>query len=101
MADGPALPAPDESTLPLGGPYTLTILRPVGGVVKSAGIVCGTSGEACTVTMPGPMTVGLQATADPGYVFLEWTGNCSGSNWTYALALEGPRTCSATFTAGK
>jgi len=87
-----------NSVLPLGGPYTLTVVRPSGGVLKSAGIDCGTNSEACAVTMPGPMTISLQATADPGYVFLAWTVNCSGRSSSYALALEGPRTCGAVFT---
>jgi hypothetical protein len=95
---GPSVPAPVDSVPPIGGPYTLTIARPSGGVVKSAGIDCGTRSQVCTVTMPGPMTIGLQATADQGYVFLAWTGNCSGASSASWLALEGPRTCGATFT---
>ena len=94
---GPSVPPPDDNILPLGGPYTLTVARPSGGVVKSAGINCGTNAKSCTVTMPGAITIGLQAGADPGYVFLAWTGNCSGSSSSYALALEGPRTCGASF----
>ena len=82
-----------------GPPYTLTITRPSGGTVNSAGINCGTSGIACSVTMPGPMTLGLLATPGAGYVFSGWSGNCSGTNASFALALQGPRTCVATFTA--
>ena len=87
----------DSSALPIGAPYTLTIQRPSGGAVKAAGIYCGTTGTSCTATMPGPMTVTLQAAADSGYVFLAWTGHCSGSNASFQLALEGPRTCGASF----
>jgi hypothetical protein len=96
-----SVPAPDQSALPLGAPYTLTIVQPSGGEVKSAGINCGTNTRSCAVTMPGPMTIGLLATADPGYVFLAWTGHCSGSSPGLWLALEGPRTCSATFAAAR
>jgi uncharacterized repeat protein (TIGR02543 family) len=78
-------------------PYSLTVARPSGGSVRAAGINCGTKGRSCDVTMPGPMTLGVQATADSGYRFLEWTGNCSGSGSSYALALEGPRSCGASF----
>ena len=88
-----------SSALPLGAPYTLTIQRPSGGAVKAAGIYCGTTGTSCTTTMPGPMTVTLQAVADSGYVFLAWTGHCSGSNANLQLALEGPRMCGASFIA--
>jgi hypothetical protein len=88
----------DASGLPLGAPYTLTIVQPTGGVVKAAGVNCGTHANNCTVSVSGPMTMGLQATPDPGHIFLEWTGNCSGTSASYSLALEGPRTCSAAFT---
>ena len=94
---GPSVPPPDDSVLPLGGPYTLTVIRPSGGVVKAAGINCGTHSKSCAVTMPGPMTLGLEAAPDPGYVFLEWTGHCSGGRAYYALSLEGARTCGASF----
>lgn len=93
----PASPAPPSSGLPIGAPYTLTIHRQSGGVVRGAGINCGTTARACTTTMPGPMTLGVQATPDPGYRFVEWTGHCSGSNASYAIALEGARTCAASF----
>ncbi|MFO7695075.1 MAG: hypothetical protein R6V57_18480 [Vicinamibacterales bacterium] len=95
--DGASTPPPDGSALPLGAPYTLTIVRPTGGVVKAAGINCGTGAGACAVTMPAPMTVGLQAVADAGYVFAGWTGHCSGTAPSQAMALEGPRSCGATF----
>jgi uncharacterized repeat protein (TIGR02543 family) len=49
--------------------------------------------------MPAPLWLGLQATPDPGFSFTGWTGNCNGTQASYSLALAGPRTCSATFTA--
>ena len=94
---GPSVPPPDDNVLPLGAPYTLTVTQPTGGTVKSAGINCGTRSKSCTVTMPGPMTLGLQAVADSGYKFLSWSGHCSGTVASYALALEGARTCAANF----
>jgi uncharacterized repeat protein (TIGR02543 family) len=93
----PPPPPPGDGGLPLGAPYSLTVARPSGGTVRAAGINCGTKGRSCDVTMPGPMTLGVQATADSGYRFLEWTGNCSGSGSSYPLALEGPRSCGASF----
>jgi hypothetical protein len=96
-AGGPGVRPPDDNVLPLGAPYTLTITRPAGGTVKSTGINCGTKSSACTVTMPGPMTLELRAVADRGYTFLNWSGHCSGTSTSYALALEGPRACTATF----
>jgi hypothetical protein len=94
---GPSEPPTDDSSLPIGAPYTLDVLRPSGGLVKGTNINCGTTAKACSVKMPGPMTMTLQARADRGYLFLGWTEHCSGSSSTYALALEGPRTCGAAF----
>ena len=83
----------------MGAPFTLTITRPSGGRVNAAGIDCGTKGKQCSVTMPAPLWLGIQATPDAGYSFTGWTGNCSGTQPSYSLALAGPRTCSATFIA--
>lgn len=88
---------PDDVGLPLGAPYTLTIVGSNGGGVRAAGINCGTTRKSCAVTMPGPMNIGLQATPESGYVFLGWTGHCSGGSPGYLLALEGARTCGADF----
>ncbi len=94
--------APTDGTAPpLGPPYTLTVARPAGGVVRAAGIACGTNAPTCAVTMPGSMRIGLEATPDSGYAFTGWTGHCSGFSPGYLLALEGPHTCGATFTPAK
>ena len=85
-------------TWPTGAPYTLTIVRPSGGTVNGAGVNCGTVSSACQVTMPASMTIGMQATADAGYVFSGWSGHCAGTNPSYWLALNGARTCSAAFS---
>jgi uncharacterized repeat protein (TIGR02543 family) len=92
-----SVPPTTDGGLPLGPPYTLTIVRPSGGVVKGPGINCGTNPKSCELTEPVPMTIALQATPDSGYIFLDWTGDCSGSSAFYRLPLEGPRTCSASF----
>ena len=82
-----------------GPPYTLTINSPAGGKVQGAGINCGAGGTACSVTMPAAMTLGVSATASSGYVFTEWTGDCTGTSPSQWVSLNGPRTCGATFTA--
>ncbi|HSP91554.1 MAG TPA: InlB B-repeat-containing protein, partial [Vicinamibacterales bacterium] len=82
-----------------GPPYTMTISpRPTGGTVTGAGLNCGTGGGLCAVTMPAPMSLGIQATAAAGYTFTGWSGNCTGTSPGIFVWLGGARTCSATFT---
>ncbi|MFO7695517.1 MAG: hypothetical protein R6V57_20715 [Vicinamibacterales bacterium] len=83
--------------LPAGPPYTLTITMPEGGKIQGAGINCGAGGTVCSVTMPASMTLGIGATPSSGFVFGGWTGDCSGTNPSLWVALNGPRTCGATF----
>jgi uncharacterized repeat protein (TIGR02543 family) len=81
-----------------GPPNTLTITLPAGGTVQGAGLNCGAGGTACAVTMPAPMRLGITATASSGYTFTGWSGDCSGTASSTWVDLNGPRTCSATFT---
>ena len=83
--------------LPSGPPYTLTVTPPAGGQIRAAGIRCGAGAATCSVTMPAAMQVGLEAVPSAGYTFLGWSGDCSGTAPAYLLALNGARTCSATF----
>jgi len=83
--------------LPAGPPYTLTITPPTGGSIQGAGINCGAGGTACSATMPAAMTLGIGATPSAGFVFGGWTGDCSGTNPSLWVALDGPRTCGAAF----
>jgi hypothetical protein len=101
-SSGPSEPPSNSSDLPSGPPYTLTVELPAGGFVKAPPYIkCGTNGSACTVTVPGPMTITLQAKADRGYVFTGWAGHCLETSANYTLALEGARTCRATFVRTK
>jgi hypothetical protein len=81
------------------GRFRLTVPRPSGGTITGAGINCGTSGSVCQVTMPSSMTLGLQANADTGFVFSSWSGDCTGTNPSTWLTLDGVKTCGAVFTA--
>jgi hypothetical protein len=79
--------------------FRLTVTRPSGGTIAGAGINCGTSNNVCQVTMPSSMTLGLQATADGGFAFSGWSGDCAGTNPSTWLTLNGVKTCGAVFTA--
>ncbi len=84
--------------LPTGPPYTMTISpKPTGGSVTGAGLNCGVGGSLCAVTMPAPMTLGLQATPAAGFVFTNWSGDCSGTVSSIFVPLTGARTCTAVF----
>ena len=84
---------------PTGPPYTLTITPSTGGRVQGAGLNCGAGGTQCSVTMPAPMTVGIDGrTPPPATCSAGWTGDCSGTTTGVWVALNGPRTCAAIFT---
>jgi hypothetical protein len=81
------------------GAFQVTVVRPAGGTVWAAGITCGTGGSDCDETLPTAVWLGLQATPDPGYAFVNWTGDCSGTSPGYALTVSGVRSCGAVFTS--
>jgi len=77
------------------GPKTLTV-RVVGGgsVVSSpAGIDCR---QTCTRTFPFGTSVTVTATADPGYSFAGWSGDCAGTS-PCTLGMSANRLVTATF----
>ena len=57
--------------------YTLTVTNGGGGTVTSnpPGINCGSD---CTESYPGNTYIALVATADPGFKFTHWSGDCTG-----------------------
>ena len=79
--------------------YQLTVSRPSGGTIYSAGINCGSTTSTCNVTMHASMPLGLQAAPDAGHRFSGWTGDCTGTSPSYTLQLNGAKSCGATFTA--
>jgi uncharacterized repeat protein (TIGR02543 family) len=44
------------------------------------------------------MTIGIEAGAIAGYTFTGWSGDCTGTTAGVWVNLQGPRTCTATFT---
>ena len=75
--------------------WPLTIIKPTGGtIVAAGGIICGTLGSVCSVTLPDGVPVTLTFEADNKFKFLTFTGDCSAAGET---TMTGARTCGATF----
>jgi hypothetical protein len=90
---GTFAPLPD---VPAQVARLLTITRPKGGTILSAGIQCGTLGSDCSATHPDGEQVTLYARADEGFTFQGFTGECGAKG---QLLMSAPRTCGATFVA--
>jgi predicted Ser/Thr protein kinase len=83
-------------TAAAAGPrQTLTITPPTGGTLEGVDILCGTKGSICSANHPDGVPVELHPTADPGYTFMGFTGDCVPLGHTQMTA---PRTCGATFS---
>lgn len=76
--------------------YSLTITAPTNGSVASdtGGISCGAT---CTGYYASGNSVVLTATADSGYTFSSWGGDCSGSTNPLTVSMTANKACSATF----
>jgi hypothetical protein len=83
--------------------YQLTVSTTSGGKVSggSGTIACSSTagGSGCSASYNANTTVTLTATADTGYIFSKWGGNCSGTSPTYTLTMTANESCSATFSA--
>jgi serine/threonine protein kinase len=73
---------------------TLTVTRPAGGTLLSAGIQCGTLGADCSADHPEGEQIRVFAKADAGFAFQGFTGDCDARG---DLLMTAPRTCGATF----
>ncbi|WP_168204055.1 InlB B-repeat-containing protein [Aliikangiella coralliicola] len=78
------------------GEFTLVVTNNGGGAVTSdpAGIDCGSD---CSQNYMENTDVTLTATADSGYTFTGWSGDCSGTS-TCQLSMSENRAATATFT---
>ena len=92
------------SATPVPG-YTLSVTvpgSPPGGRVTSddGRINCGSGGTACSATYEPdpPATVTLRAVPDTGYVFVGWSGSCSGTSPSVTLTMDDNKTCTAQFS---
>ena len=75
--------------------FPLTITKPTGGtIVVAGGIVCGTTGDTCSMNLPSGAPVTIVAEADSGYKFVSFTGDCEMNGET---AMTAARTCGSNF----
>jgi hypothetical protein len=72
----------------------LTITKPVGGTISTAGITCGSRGADCVAKRPNGDAIELRPEADAGFTFVGYTGDCAPGGRTIMTA---PRICGATF----
>jgi len=78
-----------------GVTWVLTSEKPVGGtIVSDGGLICGTLGVVCRVTLPDRLSVSVRAEPDPGFVFAGFTGACAPSGLT---VMTEDRACGAIF----
>jgi len=68
---------------------------PTGGTIEGVDIICGTKGSICSANHPDGVPVELHPTADPGFTFMGFVGDCVPLGHTQ---MTGPRTCGATFS---
>jgi hypothetical protein len=68
---------------------------PTGGTLEGIDILCGTKGSVCSAKHPDGVPVELHPTADPGFTFMGFVGDCVPLGHTQ---MTGPRTCGATFS---
>jgi hypothetical protein len=80
--------------------YALNMSPPTHGVVigsaLAAGLACGGSQSACSVTFTGLSDATMTAIPDDGYMFTGWTGGCSGGPVT-TVHVNSVIECGATF----
>ncbi|GEM_PF-5443512 len=73
---------------------SLSIAKVGNGQVTAQGITCGTD---CNEDLELNASVTLTATADAGYLFKEWTGDCTGTSAILKLTMDKAKTCTAQF----
>lgn len=86
---------PVVSSLPTPVTFRLTITKPEGGtIVVAGGIMCGTNGSTCSADLPSGVPVDLTASADDGYQFDQFNGDCPSTGKTM---MTSEKTCGAIF----
>jgi uncharacterized repeat protein (TIGR02543 family) len=84
------------------GPILSISPTPTNGNVASnpTGIYCGSGSSMCSADFINGTSVTLNATADPGYIFEGWGGDCAscGKSTTCTITINANTTCTANFT---
>jgi|GEM_PF-3440072 len=80
--------------------FTVTVNRTGNGVVTSnpGGINCGST--CASTPLASGTKITLLATPTPGSPFFGWNGDCSGSQTTCTLTVDGNKTVNAVFSTG-
>jgi len=91
-----------NSSIEPANSQTLTVSKQGSGKVTAStglgsGIDCGTT---CTEDYETGATVALNAIADPGMVFSNWEGDCSGVNYVTTVTMDSAKSCTAIFQVG-
>jgi hypothetical protein len=68
------------------------------GTVTGQGIDCSNDGGDCTQSYLEGTEVTLTAAPDNGWTFVEWSGDCSGSEPSCDVVMDSDKTVSATFS---
>jgi hypothetical protein len=86
----------EATAAPIGATQALTIAPvPKNGTLEGVDIICGSKGSVCSANHPDGVPVELHPTADAGFTFMGFVGDCAPLGHTQ---MTGPRTCSATFS---
>ena len=64
-------------------------------VGNAGGINCG---NVCSASLPVGTVVSLTATPQPGFIFVNWSGACTGTSATCSVTVNGAATAQANFT---
>jgi hypothetical protein len=77
-------------------PRTLTVAVQGNGsvTINPPGTVCT---DSCTETYNSGMQVNLQAQPGANFVFLNWSGDCTGSNPSLQITMDADKSCTANF----
>ncbi|BAP57350.1 hypothetical protein THII_3053 [Thioploca ingrica] len=80
--------------------FSLNIEKPAGGTIKTqpTGIDCGAKGDDCSEAYTSGSTIDLIAEPEPGYSFVEWSGDCHGTSPTITVMMGQELNCKAVFS---